>query len=322
MTKPLFAVSVVVAALVLAGGGSARVAGGSPVALVTAETQNEVLAVSLPDGKVLRRVRVHDPQTIAAGAVGPAVVVSPSGTVTILAWRSLRVLAVLRDFRSPQIAAITSDDRWAYVTDAAGGDLAVVSLTKRRVADRIFVGAGAHHLAISPDGRRTWVALGEHATTIVMLDTSRAGRPRIVGRVRPNVSAHDLAFAPDGRTVWMTSGTASYVSVLDARNGRLVATVPAGPPPQHVVFIPYGRTRGYISSGYGSALELVDPRSRRILKRVELPYGSFNLATAGDLIASASLLNGDVSEFAGPTLARWMTVKLAPEARDLAISVW
>ncbi|MGH3009870.1 MAG: YncE family protein [Gaiellaceae bacterium] len=322
MSKPIALALVTVAALMFAGGGSARTEGGSPVALVTAETANEVLAVSLPEGKVLRRVHVYDPQTIAAGVVGPAVVASPSGTVTILAWRSLRVLAVLHGFRSPQIAAITPDRKWAYVTDSASGDLSVVSLTRRRVVDRVVVGVGAHHLAISPDGQHTWVALGERATTIVMLDSSRASRPRVVGSIHPAVSAHDLAFAPDGRTVWMTSDSASYVSVLNASSGRPVATVRAGPPPQHVVFLPYGRTRAYIASGYGSTLELVDPRTRRILKRVEVPYGSFNLATAGDLIAIASLLNGEVSEFAGPTLAHWMTVKLAPETRDLAISVW
>jgi DNA-binding beta-propeller fold protein YncE len=322
MSKPPVIVLVLFVALALAGGGSARTAGGSPVALVTAETQNELLAVSLPGGKVLRRVHLHDPETIAAGVAGPALVISPSGTVTILAWRSLRVLTVLHGFRSPQIAAITPGGRWAYITDSTSGDLSVLSLRSRRVVDRVFVGYGAHHLTISPDGERTWVALGEHATTIVVLDTSRAGRPRVVGRVHPAVPAHDLAFAPDGRTVWMTSDSVSYVSVLNARSGRLAATVPAGPPPQHLVFIPYGGSRAYITSGYGSTLELVDPHTRRIRKRAQVPYGSFNLATAGDLIATASLLNGEVSEFAGPTLAHWMTVKLAPETRDLAISVW
>ena len=81
--------------------------GGSPVALVTAESANEVIAVSLPSGNVLRRLHLHDPVTIAARTTSPAVVVSPSGTVTILAWRTLRVLAVLHNFRSPQLAAIT-----------------------------------------------------------------------------------------------------------------------------------------------------------------------------------------------------------------------
>ncbi len=156
----------------------ARVTGGTPVALVTAESENEVLAVSLPGGKVLKRVRLPDPESIAADPNGQAAVVSPEGTVTLLDWRSLKVLAVLRGFRSPQIAAITPDGQWVYVTDAATGELSVIELQTRRVVDRVYVGAGAHHLAISPNFSRAWVALGEAARTIVVLDTSngRTGR--------------------------------------------------------------------------------------------------------------------------------------------------
>ena len=322
MSKHTAIAFILLAPLIFAAPGAARKQGGSPVALVTAERENEVLAVSLPGGKVLRRVHLHDPETIAAGAAGPAVVVSPSGTVAILAWKSLRQLAVLRGFRSPQIATITPDNKWAYVTDAATGDLSVIDLASRRAVDRVFVGYGAHHLAISPNEQRVWVALGERASTIVVLDTSKVSKPRVVARIHPRSSAHDLAFAPDGRTVWVSSDTASNVSVLDAGTGRLVGTVPAGPPPQHVVFIPYGRPHAYITSGYGSAIEMVDTGTRTIVKRSEVPYGSFNLATSGDLIATASLLDGTVTELAGPTLARWMTVKIAPETRDLAISVW
>jgi hypothetical protein len=54
----------------------------------------------------------------------------------------------------------------------------------------------------SPDGRRTWVALGETAHTIVVLDTSMPTRPRVVARMRLPSPGHDLMFAPDGRTVW------------------------------------------------------------------------------------------------------------------------
>ena len=81
---------------------------GRPVALVTAETANEVLAVSLgPDGgRVLRRVHLLEPLMIASARHSPAVVVNPSGTVTLLAWHSLRRIKVFHAFRSPKVAAI------------------------------------------------------------------------------------------------------------------------------------------------------------------------------------------------------------------------
>jgi DNA-binding beta-propeller fold protein YncE len=320
---PLAAALGLVALLVVAPSGSARRAGGTPVALVTAETSNELVAVSLPGGKVLRRVHLIDPQTVAATPNGPAVVVSPRGTVTLLAWRSLRVLAVLRGFRSPQIAAITPDGEWVYVTDAATGELSVIELETRRIVDRLFVGYGAHHLAISPDFQRAWVALGESARTIVVLDTSQhADRPRVIARIHPPVPAHDLAFAPDGRTVWLSSAADSYVSVLNARTGRPLATIPAGPPPQHIAFGPTAHPHAYITSGYGSQIEMVDPTTRNVARRTGLPYGSFNLAAAGGIVVSSSLLNGQVTELDGANLSRWLSVKVAPAARDAAISVW
>jgi DNA-binding beta-propeller fold protein YncE len=286
--------------------------GGSPVALVTAESADEVVAVSLPSGKVLRRVHLHDPETIATGTTGPAVVASPSGTVTILAWRTLRTVAVLHGFDSPELAAITPDGTWAYVTDAATGELSAIALASHRVVGSVFVGRGAHHLAIAPDGRRTWV----------VLDTSHPDRLRVIARIHPPTLAHDLAVAPDGRTLWVTSDVASHVSVLDTRTGRLLGSVPAGPPPQHVTFVPFGRPRAYVTSGYGSSIELVDARTRAVIRRRGVPYGSFNLASSGGIVAVVSLLNGTVTELAGPTLSRLLTVKLAPATRDVAIAVW
>jgi DNA-binding beta-propeller fold protein YncE len=304
-----------------AASASGHIAGGTPVALVTAEGKNEVLAVSLPGGKVLRRVHVPYPQVIAAAPTGPAIVASPDGAVTLLEWRTLKVLAVLRDFRSPQIAAITPDGEWVYVTDAATGELSVIELMTRRIVDRLYVGAGAHHLAISADFQRAWIALGETAHTIVMLDTSKANRPRVIGHIHPRIAAHDLAFAPNSHTVWVSSASAAYVTVFNANNERLIATVPAGRGPQHIAFGPYVHPRAYITSGYGSSLEMVDVDTRRVLRRAPAPYGSFNLATAGGLIVTSSLLDGAVSEYT-TTLRRWMSVKVAPAARDVAISVW
>lgn len=299
-----------------------RSAGGMPVALVTAETENELLAVSLPGGRVLRRVHVTDPETVAATPSGQVAVVSPKGSVTLLDWRSLRVLAVLRDFRSPQIAAITPDGQWVYVTDAATGELSVIELQTRRVVDRVFVGAGAHHLTVSPSFRRAWVALGEAAKTIVVLSTSNANRPRVVGRIHTRVLAHDLAFAPNGRTVWVSSARAPYVSVLNADTGRTVATIPAGRGPQHIAFGPSMHPRAFITSGYSSTIETVNLATQKVIRRQSVPYGSFNVATAGGVVVTSSLLDGALTEFDGSNLHRLMEVKIAPAARDVTISVW
>ena len=77
---------VLAVALLLVPAASAHPSADRPVALVAAETANEVLAVSLGPhgGHVLKRVRLEDPLMVAAPLHGPAVVVDPHGTVTLL----------------------------------------------------------------------------------------------------------------------------------------------------------------------------------------------------------------------------------------------
>jgi DNA-binding beta-propeller fold protein YncE len=310
-----------VAAVALLSPSATAGAGGRPVALVTAETANQVIAVSLGPhgGRVLRRIHLADPLMIAAPPQGPAVVVNPSGVVTLLAWRTLRPIKVFHSFRSPKVAAAAPNGGFAYVTDEGTGDLSVIDLARRSIVGRVFVGRGAHHLGISPDGRRIWVALGESATTVVRLDSSNPRRPRVVGRFHPRFGAHDVSFAPDGRTVWVTSPSHSSVSGYSV-SGRILWTAGAGRPPGHVGF---SGDRALVPSGYGSLLSAFIWRSpSRAPDRAFAPYGSFNLATYGAWVVTSSLFTGQVSEYRVSDLHRLWTAKVAPAARYVAISVW
>jgi DNA-binding beta-propeller fold protein YncE len=287
-------------------------------ALVTAEAQGELLAVALPSGKVVRRVRLPaSSTTVASGPNGPVIAVSPSGgLVTLLSYPDLHRIAVLRDFRSPQIAAVTPDGEWALVSDA-DGTLSTIELATHRIVDRIQVGAGAHHMAVGPDQHRVWVALGETAHTVVVVDCSDPRHLRVIRRLHPPAAVHDLAFGPGGATVWASSADAAAVWVFAARGGRLVGRVSAGRAPQHVAFI---GSRAYIASGYGSSIEMVDASSHRVLARAGLPYGSFNLAVWGPDVVTTSLLDGRVTVLRASDLHRIAGQLVADEARSVAIA--
>lgn len=313
-----------IAFLLLATSASARQTGGTPVALVTAERENALFAVELPSGSVLRRVSLPaDPQNVAAltGRAHTAVVVSPrSGAVTLLDERTLRIRKVLRGFGSPRVAAISPFGKWAYVTDARRGELVVIALGATRIVSRLFVGDGPHHLTISPRGRRMWIALGERATEIAVVDLSRPANPRLLSRFSPGFIAHDLAFSPDGRRVWVTSAASNAIHVLSARSGRQDLIVWAGRGPQHVVFSDLGRF-AFATSGYARRIVKVDGLTGRIVEAASTPPGSFHLSTSGGLVVTTSLLQGVVTEF-DMNLRRLMSTKVARASRAVSVVVW
>ena len=313
---------VLAVALVLVPAASAHTAANRPVAVVAAETSNQVIAVLLGPhgGRVLKRVHVTDPLMVAAPLHGPAVVLSPAtGSVTLLAWHSLRPVKIFHGFRYPEVARVAPGDRYVYVADGETGDLTVIDLARQRIVDRVHVGAGAHHMSFSPDGKRLWIALSEVATTVVRLDTSDLAHPRIAGRLHPRFPSHSVGFAPDGRTVWLSSARLPYVTVYNAASGRVVKVIRAGRAPQEVAF---SGARALLTSGYGSSIEAVLWRTYRRLGTVPMPYGSFNLATFGGLVVTSSLLTGQVTELRAGTLRRFWTTKVAPETRYVAISLW
>lgn len=249
------------------------------VALVTAESENALLALSL---------------------------------------RSGRVLKTIPGFRAPHIATSLGDGRWVYVTDDRSGELCVVNPRSAQIVARLYVGIGAHHLTVSQDGRRLWIALGERASTIVVVDVAHPGRPQILARFSPSFLVHDLAFGPHGKTVWLTSASSRPLTVVDSRSGRSLFMVPAGAPPQHVAF--RGRF-AYVTSGYDGTLELVDARSGHVLRTAAVSIGSFNLAVARRRVLISSLLEGTITELSHRLRLR-ATYHVAPATRDVGLVRW
>jgi len=292
------------------------------IALVTAERENRLIAVDLRSRRVLRRLRMpDDPQNVEAYA-GEAVVVSTrAGAVTFVDPKTLKVRRILHGFGAPHIAAFAPGGDYVYVSDDERGQLAVVL---GRVIRRIFVGYGAHHMSFSPDQRRLWVALGERARSIAVVDTRNVARPRLVGHVDPRGLAHDLAFTPDGHYVWVTYDDRSYLRVFDARTQRPVATLFAGSAPAHVRFDDasglslFGRY-AYVTSGNSSAVRIFDWRARRLVRTIRTAPGSYNLSIDRGLLATSSLTDGIVTVVSGGR--RILSERVAPAARDVALAV-
>lgn len=308
--------------------GRARRAGGTPVALVTADTRARVVAVDLSTRTVVRTIRTLPwPRSIEAlhGVSGALVAHSEEGAITLL--DGLRVRQVLDGFSEPRYTAVPAGgspawrQRLAYVTDSGSGELVTVDTARGRIVHRLDVGGPARHVSVAPRGTPLWTALGSTASEVAVVDLHDPRRPRLAGTLVPPWPAHDVVFAPDGDTVWVTSGSRREVAVYSSHGRMPSRLLAADGAPQHVAFRGWGADAGvaYVTSGTDGTLRTHRPDGRA-LRTSSLPTGSYNVTCSGAWVVSPSLDTGTLAVLSaeGRPVDR---IGLAPAAHDACVLV-
>ena len=272
----------------------ARPAGGTPLALVTADLESSIVAVNVATGRVHRRVRTAaDPRSIESiGQVGALVAHTAGGRLTLVD-SELRVHPIVGDLGAPRYTAVSADRGLAYVTDSARQEVVVVEIRGRRVVGRVQVGGPCRHLSIDRDGTRLWTALGSKAERLAVLSLSDPRRPRLATTIKPPFLAHDVGFTPGGRRVWVTSGDRGRIAIYDARSGRLLHALAADAPPQHVTFM---GNRAFVTSGDDAMLR-VHALDAHLLRSAPVPAGSYNVQHGWRWILTPSLSQGTLCTF-------------------------
>jgi DNA-binding beta-propeller fold protein YncE len=285
----------------------------APLALVTADEESRLVAVDLATGRVRAHIStLPSPRSIEA--VGETAVVAHSELGAVSLVRNLEVVGVLRGLAEPRYTAAHPDGRHAYVTDAARGEVVALDVVRSRVVGRASVGARARHIAISPNGRRLWIALGSKADEVAIVDLSQRAEPRLVRTFRPPFRAHDVAWAPDGRHVWVSSGDRHELAVYDAHSGRVVARQGGDWPPQHVAF---AGGLAYVTSGWSGTVR-VHRVTGEELRRNPVPVGSYNVQHGGDRVLTPALGHGTLTvlDETGRTLYR---AQVARSSHDVCV---
>jgi DNA-binding beta-propeller fold protein YncE len=266
-------------------------AGGDPVALVTADTQSRVAVVRLSSGEILRSIKTAvGPRSIESVSGRIAVVChTTEGLVTLIDGPTLRVKHVVRGFKGPRYTAAAPNGRHAFVTDSGAHEVVTVDVLTGRAVARVPVGGPARHVSIDSAGRLLWVSLGSKAEQVAVLDVSRPLQPKLLRRFRPPFLSHDVGFAPSGRHVWVSSGNRGALAVYDRRTGEVLRRLPADAPPQHVTF---SGSHAYVTSGEDGTLRVQSLRDGSVVHTTKVPVGSYNVQEAFGWIVTPSLDRG------------------------------
>ena len=293
---------------------SEALAGGTPIALVTADTQARVAAVELATGKFARSIRtLPGPRSVESVSGRAAVVCHTAyGAVSVIDGATLRVRHVLRGLDEPRYTAASPDARYAFVSDSGRHEVVTIDVLHGRVVGRVAVGGPARHLSLDSRGRILWVSLGSKADTVAIVDVSRPRAPRLLHLLRPPFLAHDVGFDPGGRHVWVSSGDRGALAVYDRRSGTVLRRLPADAPPQHVTFV---GGNAYVTSGDDGTLRVLSLRDGRVLRTTKIPVGSYNVQEAFGSILTPSLDRGTLSvlDRRGGLVRR---VQVAPSSHD------
>jgi DNA-binding beta-propeller fold protein YncE len=267
---------------------------GRPLAFATADDEASVVVLDLASGALVRRVETPDgPSSIETVGSGTMALVGHAGigAISLLDVASLRVRHVLEGFGEPRYAAAGPGGRYAYVTDAARGELIVLDLPRARVVDRVHAGALARHLTITPDGRTLFAALGPRAAAVAVLDATDPRHPHLARTFAPVDLAHDVVVSPDGARLWVTSGTTGQLAVHDARTLEPVLRLEAGAPPQHVAM---AGSRVFVASGADGRMR-VYRADGRLLRTTRIPLDSYNVTYGFGHVVTPSLILGTVT---------------------------
>lgn len=280
-------IATAVAELALIPGSRAGTRISGTTAWVVADHDNAVVALDVTSGRVLNRIRVaKGPRNIAASTDGGSVVVTnrDAARVTLISGKTGRIAHVFSGFGDPYDVALSTNGRYAYVTDKGKDKLDVLDLRALRLVGSVAVGVQPQGLAL---GDHLWISYGRQGkSALTAVDVSTPERPRVVGSVNTQLPAHDVTVQPDSSNVFVTYWNSRFVGKADAGQGTLVFRKKAGKDIQHLAFDVDSGSRFWVTDHGADKVLVLSASDGRVIKSLECPgardiaFGAGNVAVS------------------------------------------
>lgn len=166
-----------------------------------------------------------------------------------------------------------------YVADEGANTVSIIDAASLKKIGSVAVGLGPHNVQVSPDGRWVWV--------------TNNGEP---GHVKENIRTEKMPPGEKSKAEHGSMAGAGAVWTIDIATVAVVAKVPVGMHPAHVVVAGDGRT-AYITNGGDNTVSVVDTEAQRVVASIPVgasPHG-IRISPDGKQAWVANLKGGTVS---------------------------
>jgi YVTN family beta-propeller protein len=251
--------------------------------LVVRKSADALDFVDPGSGLRLERVAVgHAPHEVSVSPDGRLAVVSnygtadePGSTVSIVDLERPRELRRidLAPHKRPHGVQWYAPDRIAVTTEGSQHLLVVDPHAERIVQALPTRQEVSHMVAVTPDGRRAFVAnIGSGSLTALTVDAEESGAPR---SITSGAGTEGLAVHPNGRQVWALARTEGALSWYDVQSLERLGRLELPGIPIRIAFSPNG-TRAYVTRAAAGDVVALDGATGRQLaqRRLEVPLAA------------------------------------------------
>jgi YVTN family beta-propeller protein len=227
--------------LAACGGESPPPRGGGALRLyVTNEISGDLSVIDPAAGREIARIPLGKrPRGLAPSSDGRLLYIALSG--------------------SP-VAGPGVDESTLPLADKAADGIAVFDIASGRVL-RVLRGiSDPEQVAVSPDGRRLYVA-SEDTGRLIVMDARQGG---VLASLEVGGEPEGVAVSPDGQIVYATSEEGHSVAVIETAAPRVRSRVRVGLRPRNAVFTSNGR-RAFVSGENDGSVAAVDVASDRVV---------------------------------------------------------
>jgi YVTN family beta-propeller protein len=227
-------------------------------------------------GKVVATVPTGDaPHEIAISPDGRLAVgtnygtrEAPGSTLTVIDIPAAKLVRTidLGQYRRPHGVQWLADGKHVVVTAEGNKAVLKVDIDTGRVVSAIETDQDISHMvAVTPDGRRAFVAnIGSGTATVLDLISGKKITDIVTGE-----GAEGISITPDGAQVWVTNRSADTVSVIDTASLEVVETLESKTFPIRAQATPDGR-HVLVSNARSGDIAVFDTKSLTEVRRITM----------------------------------------------------